>query len=46
MREELEYYRIYTTDYGLDHRPVALSYSGRQVEEGSERRKRLYGVTD
>jgi hypothetical protein len=46
IREELEYCRIHTTDYGSDHRPVALSYSGRQVEEGSERRKRLYGVAD
>jgi exonuclease III len=29
IREELEYCRIHTTDYGSDHRPVALSYSGR-----------------
>jgi hypothetical protein len=46
IREELEYCRIHTTDYGSDHRPIALSYSGRQVEESSGRRKRLYGVVD
>lgn len=45
-RDKLEYCRIHTTDYGSDHKPVALSYSGREVEEGRERRKRLYGDAD
>jgi hypothetical protein len=42
VREELEYCRIHTTDYGSDHRPVAISYSGYRVEEDGGRRKRLY----
>jgi hypothetical protein len=46
VREELEYCRIHTTDYGSDHRPVAISYVGRQVEEGGGRRKRLYSDAD
>lgn len=46
IREKLEYCRIHTTDYGSDHKPVALSYNGRQVEDAGEGTKRLYRDAD
>jgi hypothetical protein len=40
--EHLEYCRIHDTDYGSDHRPIALSYRGRTQPETRRRKKRLY----
>jgi hypothetical protein len=40
--EHLEYCRIHNTDYGSDHRPIALSYRGCILPEARRRRKRLY----
>jgi hypothetical protein len=44
--EHLEYCRIYDTDYGSDHRPIALSYRGCVPPEARRRRKRLYKEAD
>jgi ribonuclease HI len=38
----LEYCRIHSTDYGSDHRPIALSYLGGILPKAKQRRKRLY----
>ena len=42
IKDDLEYYRVYDNDYGLDHRLIALSFTGRSPEESPRRRKRLY----
>jgi hypothetical protein len=38
----LEYCHIHDTDYGSDHRPIALSCQGGIPSEAKQRRKRLY----
>jgi hypothetical protein len=40
--EHLEYCRIHDTDYGSDHRPIALSYRGCILPETRRKKKRLY----
>jgi hypothetical protein len=40
--EHLEYCRVYYTDYGLDHWPIALRYRGEIQPEAIRRTKRLY----
>jgi hypothetical protein len=40
--QHLEYCRIHSTDYGSDHRPIALSYLGGILPKAKQRRKRLY----
>ena len=44
--EHLEYCRIHDTDYGSDHRPIALSYRGGILPEARQRRRRLYKEAD
>ena len=44
--EHLEYCCIYDTDYGSDHRPIALSYRGCILPEPRRNRKRLYKEAD
>ena len=44
--EHLEYCRIYDTDYGSDHHPIALSYRGGIPPEVRRRRRRLYKEAD
>ena len=46
ITEYLEYCRIHDTDYGSDHRPIALSYRGCIPPEARRRRKRLYKEAD
>jgi hypothetical protein len=46
IKDELEYCRIHDTDYGSDHKPVALSFTGRGPEDSPRRRKRLYKNAD
>ena len=46
IAEYLEYCRIHDTDYGSDHRPVALSYRGCILPEPRRNRKRLYKEAD
>ena len=46
IRDDLEYCRVYDNDYGSDHRPIALSFTGRRPEESPRRRKRLYKNAD
>jgi hypothetical protein len=40
--EHLEYCRLYYTDYGSDHWPIALRYRGETQPEAIRRKKRLY----
>ena len=44
--EHLKYCRIYDTDYGSDHYPIALSYRGGILPEVRRRRRRLYKEAD
>ena len=46
IKDELEYCRIHDTDYGSDHKPIALSFTGRGPEESPRWRKRLYKNAD
>jgi hypothetical protein len=46
IKDDIEYYRIYNTDYSLDNKPIALSVTGRAPRESLRRRKRLYKNVD
>jgi hypothetical protein len=46
IKDDLEYCRVYDNDYGSDHRPIALSFTGRNPEESPRKRKRLYKNAD
>jgi hypothetical protein len=44
--DSLEYYRIHDTDYGLDHRLIALRVRLRLAWEALKRKRRLYKNAD
>jgi hypothetical protein len=46
IKDDLEYYRVYDNNYGLDYKPIALSFSGYVPRESPRRRKRLYQNAD
>jgi len=46
IEDNLEYCRIHDTDYGSDHKPIALSFTGSAPRENPGRRKRLYKDAD
>jgi hypothetical protein len=46
IKDDLEYCRVYDNDYGLDHKPIALSFSGYVPRVSPRRRKRLYQNAD
>jgi hypothetical protein len=46
IQEKLEYCRIHNTDYGSDHKPIALSFRADLPARGPQRRRRLYKNAD
>jgi hypothetical protein len=46
IKDDLEYCRVYDNDYGLDHKPIALSFSRYVPRESPRMRKRLYQNAD
>ena len=46
IKDDLEYCRVYDNDYGSDHKPIALSFSGFTPRESPRMRKRLYKNAD
>jgi hypothetical protein len=46
IQEKLEYCRIHNTDYGSDHKPIALSFRADLPDRGPQRRRRLYKNAD
>ena len=46
IKDDLEYCRVYDNDYGSDHKPIALSFSGFTPRENPRMRKRLYKNAD
>ena len=46
VRERLQYCRVHSTDYGSDHRPIALEVELEPVREGLKRGRRLYKDAD
>jgi hypothetical protein len=46
IKDDLEYCRVYDNNYGLDHKPIALSFSRYVPRESPRIRKRLYQNAD